>query len=544
MTKVPTRSSQSAVLSYLGHAGFCLIRGRTCILMDPWLSGQGAFLHTWFPYPDNTCLKDRVFQHCQDRELYVYISHQHEDHLDIGFLRELDGYSPTYLLPGFSDGCLRAALGGLRGRRIYFADGEHRVLSDGTIIQIFTEESGINTDSAIVARMDGRCFLNLNDCKIFDRLNAIATTPVDILTCQFSGATWHPTCYDYKEAEYKAISLRRIAAKFFQVYKAITTVDPSVYIPSAGPAVFLHPALYHKNFETVNIFPKAEAFVRYLLARPMNSTVRLLRPGDALRLDGAPTDQLFPTTPTYDLEDYRRSKAHLFSAPPDIDPEAVLDAFAGAIKAKLDRFDTKLASKFCIQFGVAGARRRILVDLNRRLCAIVSDQAAFTPLYSIEALPEAVSALVNGAIEWENFCLSFLFRIRREPDEYCPLVNLFLFCSPDNLANALHKHEQFRGNETRISITAGGASFTCRRYCPHQGADLTFGYAEGNFWVCPRHRWRFDLSRGGLAEDGSCSIDAERFDAPPLAASGTAARLVDRFREPNALARSTTERGT
>lgn len=208
MTKVPTRSSQSAVLSYLGHAGFCLIRGRTCILMDPWLSGQGAFLHTWFPYPDNTCLKDRVFQHCQDRELYVYISHQHEDHLDIGFLRELDGYSPTYLLPAFSDGCLRAALGGLRGRRIYFADGEHRVLSDGTIIQIFTEESGINTDSAIVARMDGRCFLNLNDCKIFDRLNAIATTPVDILTCRFSGATWHATCYDYKEAKYKAISLR------------------------------------------------------------------------------------------------------------------------------------------------------------------------------------------------------------------------------------------------------------------------------------------------------------------------------------------------
>src|SRR5690348_2221265 len=168
-----TSRVDDALLTYLGHAGFMLTRGRTCLLMDPWLSGQGAFLHTWFPYPDNTALKEHVLRYLEGRDLYVYISHQHEDHCDVDFLRELGGLDPIYVLPAFADASLTRRMAPLQGRRIYLADGEHLTIGDDTVLTVFTDEGGINTDSAILLRSGGRSFLNLNDCKIFDRLGTL-----------------------------------------------------------------------------------------------------------------------------------------------------------------------------------------------------------------------------------------------------------------------------------------------------------------------------------------------------------------------------------
>jgi UDP-MurNAc hydroxylase len=480
--------------------------------MDPWLSGRGAFLHTWFPYPDNTALKERVLRYLEGRDLYVYISHQHEDHCDVDFLRELGGLDPIYVLPAFADASLTRRMAPLQGRRIYLADGEHLTIGDDTVLTVFTDEGGINTDSAILLRSGGRSFLNLNDCKIFDRLGTLITAPVDVLTCQFSGATWHPTCYEYDEAKYRSISAKKRNSKYYQVYRAIAAIKPSVYIPAAGPAAFLHPALYHKNFEEVNIFPKAEEFRRYLATRPLASEIRIMRPGQTLGLDGRSTAPLFPIDVDDDLEAYRRSKEHLFFDARPVDPEAAFEALALMVQEKVERFRTRLKSKFTVLLGVIGSQRRIRIDLGERCCTIVHDHAATSPLYSIEAYPEAVAALVGGRIEWDNFCLTFLFRIRREPDEYCPLVNLFLFSSTENLPEALRNLELFQSDESRIEISASGYRFTCQRRCPHQGADLAFGHAEDHFWVCPRHRWRFDLSRGGIAENGSCSIGARRID--------------------------------
>ncbi len=32
--------------------------------------------------------------------------------------------------------------------------------------------------------------------------------------------------------------------------------------------------------------------------------------------------------------------------------------------------------------------------------------------------------------------------------------------------------------------------------CPHAGADLSGGWCEGDFWVCPVHRHKYNLENG------------------------------------------------
>lgn len=59
-------------------------------------------------------------------------------------------------------------------------------------------------------------------------------------------------------------------------------------------------------------------------------------------------------------------------------------------------------------------------------------------------------------------------------------------------------------------ITADGKRYECDRYCPHKGADMLGTTVEGTILVCPRHKWRFDLSQGGRCLNGkfACTVNA------------------------------------
>ena len=41
------------MLKFLGHAGFLYETDNELLLMDPWMSDQGAFDSSWFQFPSN-----------------------------------------------------------------------------------------------------------------------------------------------------------------------------------------------------------------------------------------------------------------------------------------------------------------------------------------------------------------------------------------------------------------------------------------------------------------------------------------------------------
>lgn len=52
-------------------------------------------------------------------------------------------------------------------------------------------------------------------------------------------------------------------------------------------------------------------------------------------------------------------------------------------------------------------------------------------------------------------------------------------------------------------INIEGVFTACNVKCPHAGADLSYGWIEGNQIVCPFHRHQYDLNNGrGAAGQG------------------------------------------
>ena len=116
--------------------------------------------------------------------------------------------------------------------------GQSIPISNG-YITLYLDDGELNRNSAILLRADDYTFLNMNDCKLHDRLPIRQTHgQIDAFACQFSGATWHPTCYDYPEETYRKISKKKMLSKFEAMAKAIEAVKPKLYLPFSRPGMF------------------------------------------------------------------------------------------------------------------------------------------------------------------------------------------------------------------------------------------------------------------------------------------------------------------
>jgi UDP-MurNAc hydroxylase len=105
--------------------------------------------------------------------------------------------------------------------------------------------------------------------------------------------------------------------------------------------------------------------------------------------------------------------------------------------------------------------------------------------------------------------LTFRTRLKRNPDVYDPVLHAFLIMEAHDLGRYCDLLLQIESQEERILVEAEGQTFSVRRYCPHQGGDLACGWVDqGRFLTCPRHRWQFDLFRGGLCTTNASDVGA------------------------------------
>ena len=88
-------------IKFYGHACIYIKSNDLSIVTDPWFSKDGAFLSTWFQFPDNTDLDLDEIRNVD----YVVISHEHLDHLDPKFLKTLSPKTKV-LIPKYTDSYL------------------------------------------------------------------------------------------------------------------------------------------------------------------------------------------------------------------------------------------------------------------------------------------------------------------------------------------------------------------------------------------------------------------------------------------------------
>lgn len=511
-------------ITYIGHAGFVVETEHAVLVTDPWLSPEGAFDSAWFQFPRNHDLAPFVREKLSDRsrKRFVYISHEHRDHFDSTFLKSLPLGELSFILPHFQRDALRAEIGSLKPAELILCNhGEETALPGGSA-KLYLDDSGINRDSSILVRADGSAFLNLNDCKLHDQLQEIRAVegPISVFTCQFSGATWHPTCYAYEPEEYRSISRKKVANKFESVARAIETVRPRAYLPAAGPACFLDPTLIHLNFEPVNIFPRPQHLFRYFRERLADCETLLLdiMPGDVISADTCAWDQRGKERVSeQDFETYIHSYASRYQAyffqkqkrPSEGQSQQTLLELRTALEEKLLAFELHDRLHVPLYFGLSDAPNKMLrVDFPSRTVEQVSGISE-PDYYSLTAPSWQIIRVLDKAITWEEFALTFRVRLNRRPDVYQTLIQGFLLLEGEDMNWFCRRLLDIEQSGKRIIVEAGGLRYSIDRYCPHQGGDLSCGWAEeGGLWTCPRHRWQFALEKNGDCLTSSGSVHA------------------------------------
>ncbi|MDQ3889016.1 MAG: Rieske 2Fe-2S domain-containing protein [Actinomycetota bacterium] len=516
-------------ITFLGHAGFCVETARTIVVMDPWLSPTGAFDSAWFQFPRNHHLAAYVQEKLGDsrKERFLYVSHEHKDHFDTAFLDSLRSRDFTVVIADFRRRYLRTAFENYRCKGVVTCeDGQEVETPDGRL-KLYLDDSELNRDSAILVQAGGRSFLNLNDCRIFDAVPMIAREegPIDVFACQFSGAGWHPTCYEYPRETYEAIARKKMTAKFHSVVKGIRDLQPRAYVPSAGPPCFLDPTLFHLNFERVNIFPRAPKLLEFLGPRLRNVPTSLLElmPGDVLDAEsGAVVYEAKERVDEESFERYVREYAGLYEG---LFAERqrrytgrngggeLLEHVREALREKLealtlhDRVETPLYFR--------------LDDLPDRMLRVEFPAKSIEyahavedgNYYSITAPSWEVARVLDRKITWDDFSLTFRMSLNREPDVYQTVVQGFLRLEPEDMNWFCAKLLNIENNQERVVVEAGGRRYVVNRYCPHQGGDLSRGWVEeGRFLTCPRHQWQFDLENEGQARKNEGTIAAVCLD--------------------------------
>jgi UDP-MurNAc hydroxylase len=511
-------------ITYLGHAGFCIEAAESIIITDPWLSPTGAFDSAWFQFPRNHHMAAVVQEKLLDssRERYIYISHEHKDHFDIGFLNSLQCRDFTLVIPNFRRNALREALRDYECKELVVCEDRAQVPIPGGSLTLFLDDSELNRDSAILVEADGKRFLDLNDCKLFDELHQIVADrgAIDIFAAQFSGATWHPVCYDYSREVYEAISRKKMYGKFNVVVRALDILRPSVFLPSAGPACFLDPQLLSLNFEPVNIFPHNPALIAYLNRKLPHLSTKWpnLMPGDILDVETSEFTYLAPqrvdeTNYVNYVNEYashyegffKQRKALFTSA----EREMLLERLRGELVHKLGHLTLRERIRVPLYFRLDDTEgKSIRVDFVGGAVDI-ANEIKETDFYSITAPSWEVARVLDRKLTWEDFALTFRVRLNREPDTYQALIQAFLIMESDDLNWFCAKTLEIEANQERVVIEAEGCRFSVNRFCPHQGGDLTEGWVEqGRYLTCPRHRWQFDLQKDGVCLTNDTSVHA------------------------------------
>ena len=500
----------NAELTFWGHNCFLADTDTEALLIDPWLNDTGAFFGSWHQWPPNGHLRDKVRNRCAGKSLSIFLTHEHQDHFDQSTL-ELFASHPrcTVYIPAYKDKFLLDALGGMKLNAVELAEGD----SAGSAIRLrtFIDDSGINHDSAIFVQAPGFTFFNQNDCKIFDRLQMLKKElgEIDYYSVQFSGANWHPACFDLPDDQRRLLARKKVLSKLRNVLTGVKIMAPREFVPAAGPAFFpfLDPALSSGNG---TIFIHQDELGKYLAH---NGIANVLYPRPGQRI-AAETDRTpIPGPTARDIARYRATHRDVWR---DLGDSFSKQRFAQVLQRRLD-----LIAGIDLPPGTPsvafnwGPSDEDWLQADLANIKLLTARQPEPPCVTVTAGTRYFS-LMCGADRWQDIVLSMQARVQRTPDVYNTLANIFLFADESNLRQSLLQNLNL--SKERIVIEHRGQKYEINRYCPHQGGDLAYASIDDDMnVVCPRHSWRFDLGCEGMCKASGMTIDAVRLVESPAA---------------------------
>jgi UDP-MurNAc hydroxylase len=484
-----------STITFLGHAGLDLRLGATRVVCDPWLSARGAYLGSWYPFPDNG--------HLAAKDLHdtptLFISSPRPDHCD---LETLGGFPKTVrvVIPAFPSRVLADQIAQLGFTEVVeLPDWQPLDLGGGARLTVVGASTRHILAAALVLELDGEVILNQNDCPLdAATLARLAAIKPSVHFVQSSGASYFPSAYDFSPDQMKAHVGEEVAEIFRRFVGAAVEVGARYLIPG-GPPCFLDDRGFELNFGGSIFFDTDELQAKTAIAEPaVAERLRILYPGDAaVGEDGAwQFDGHRPYTDKRQyLEAYRRARA-----PARENQLAELRAQAGPVEVKELRSYLRDLFQFedmtwnlgiLIQIRVVDGPS-MWVDFRKKPFRFVTE--CEEPANYVLTLESAwMSLVLQQKVTWHDLLMGQKVVVHRDPDRASPrLMSHFDYRHDEALFDLVR-----RVDPALITIQDEQMEYVCQRFCPHRGRDLEYAVIERGVLTCTAHGWRFDLRKGG-----------------------------------------------
>ena len=283
-------------IRFVSHASFSVESQGTTLLCDPWLFGR-AFNNGWALLSPPAAVP-------WEKVDYIWISHQHPDHLHFPTLKSIHPKHRRRLTMLYQKHASQRIPKVLRG--LGYSDVQElslnkwRSLRGG--IEVMCGSAG-SMDSWIAMRVDGVNILNLNDCMIEPRHLARISNlvgKISILLTQFSFANWIGNGKD---------ELGEVNRKLRDLAFRVKFLQPDATIPFAS---FIYFCNQENNW--MNDFSITPRRIADLSLDGINfmypgdewdSDVRMFRSAEAIEnymADVARPKKIFPTPPAPSIE--------------------------------------------------------------------------------------------------------------------------------------------------------------------------------------------------------------------------------------------------
>ena len=506
----------------IGHAGILVETRQATIVCDPWF--LPAFLGSWFVFPRNDQLSPELMHKIEHPD-YLYISHQHADHLDEPWLSSHIDKQTKVLLPAFATRELERRLSKLGFVNfVRTENGKETELSDGLTIAIHVESAIADVpggDSAIVIYDGESRLVNQNDCRTSDLDAFTQHGPVDMHWLQYSGAIWFPMVYDEPREQLMQQAKSKVASQFARSLKYVSLVNARVVVPSAGPPCFLDEDLFQFNMITgdeLSIFPDQTEFMLRLQAVGNDRAV-LNIPGTTIDISPSSVVVTHPMSDDLVQRPFANKEQYLREY------QADWSEWLSGYKATWPQEQTDLLIQLQDWWHPLMALAPTLRGAIGGGCLLKTDDAEIfidfesghvEPFISQKyryrfeiARPLLEKTVAERAVDWSNsLFLSCRFSAWRDGAYNEFLYNFFKSLSVERMRRA--ETEAIRrtapdGSTEQLSDEIELGGYVMQRQCPHRQADLSeFGRVENGFVVCDLHGWRFSVV------DGHCSNADDR----------------------------------
>ena len=494
-------------IKFYGHACIYIKSNGLSIVTDPWFSKDGAFLSTWFQFPDNTDLDLDEIRNVD----YVVISHEHLDHLDPKFLKTLSPKTKV-LIPKYTDSYLYDKLKENIPNEIIVCKSMQKIkLNDEITFCPVVQSVPIWDDCTLVFETAEGTIVDVNDMKITDQdLEWIKQHfQIDYLFMQYSGANWHPLVYDYSDEEKVKMAKHKISNKFRNVKQKFELSGAKCLIPMAGPPCFLDDEFFELNFSEQSIFPDQSKFYKYAKDEGFGDKTVILLPGDRfdpqedckLVSEKNLQNEVFTNKRQY-LEKYKERRQEVLK----INRSNLIDPKVSLIQKAQQYFSPLIASSEYFRKNIAGSvlfnvsgeiPEKILVDFTKEKDSVKIFEGE-DHFYTFEISAAILNLILEKKLSWEQFLLSLRFKATRNPDIFNEFLIVFLRFADPACYNQYELFEKRKNVSDTFILNHEDKQFEVQKYCPHAMGDLSKGVIENNCIVCPNHGWIFSL------DDGEC----------------------------------------